>query len=120
MQKVVGSSPIIRSSGSPAQAGFSVRSCLRFAGADADSQVVVRKCARGRSPRFFSGRRLTASSGHWAGAVAASIAGLALTWTSPGVWWLAAAIAYLLTVTLLFTYWRRQLAEISNCHTAAV
>jgi hypothetical protein len=46
------------------------------------------------------------------GAVAASIVGLALSWTSPLVSWLAAAAALLLTVAVLFAYWQRSLAEI--------
>jgi hypothetical protein len=46
------------------------------------------------------------------GAVAASVAGLALNWTSPLVSWLVAVGALLVTVTVLFTYWRRSLAEI--------
>ena len=46
------------------------------------------------------------------GAVAASIAGLALTWTNPLVSWLATAAALLLTVAVLFAYWQRELAEI--------
>jgi hypothetical protein len=46
------------------------------------------------------------------GAVAASIVGLALTWTSPLVSWLAAAGALLITVAVLFAYWQRELAEI--------
>ena len=46
------------------------------------------------------------------GAVAASIAGLALSGASPVVGWLAAAGAFLLTVAVLFAYWRRSLAEI--------
>jgi protein-S-isoprenylcysteine O-methyltransferase Ste14 len=46
------------------------------------------------------------------GAVAASMAGLALNWTSPLLSWLAAAGALLLTVAVLFAYWQRSLAEI--------
>jgi hypothetical protein len=46
------------------------------------------------------------------GAVAASVAGLALTWTSPLVSWLAAAAGLLLTVAILFAYWQRELAEV--------
>jgi hypothetical protein len=46
------------------------------------------------------------------GAVAAAVAGLALSWTSPVVAWLAAASALVLTVVLLFAYWQRSLAEI--------
>ena len=46
------------------------------------------------------------------GAVAASIAGLALTWMSPLVSWLAAAGVFLFTVAVLFAYWQRELAEI--------
>jgi hypothetical protein len=46
------------------------------------------------------------------GGVAASIAGLALIWTSPLVSWLAAAGALFLTVAVLFAYWQRSLAEI--------
>jgi hypothetical protein len=46
------------------------------------------------------------------GLVAASIAGLALTWTSPLASWLVAAGAFLLTVAVLFTYWQRSLADI--------
>jgi hypothetical protein len=46
------------------------------------------------------------------GAVAASIAGLALDWTSPLISWLAAIGALLLTVAVLFAYWQRSLAEI--------
>jgi hypothetical protein len=48
------------------------------------------------------------------GAVAASIAGLALSWTNPLVSWLAAAGALLLTVAVLFAYWQRSLAEIQS------
>jgi hypothetical protein len=46
------------------------------------------------------------------GVVAASIAGLALSWTNPLVSWLAAAGALLLTVAVLFAYWQRSFAEI--------
>lgn len=46
------------------------------------------------------------------GAVAATLAGLGLSWTSPLATWLAAAGALLLTVALLFAYWRRELADI--------
>jgi hypothetical protein len=46
------------------------------------------------------------------GAVAATIAGLALSWTSPLVSWLAAAGALLLTVVVLFVFWQRSFAEI--------
>lgn len=46
------------------------------------------------------------------GAVAASIAGLAFTWSSPWVWWTAAVVALVLTVAVLFRYWQRSLAEI--------
>jgi hypothetical protein len=48
------------------------------------------------------------------GAVAASIAGLALIWASPPVSWLAAAGALLFTVAVLFVYWQRSLAEIQG------
>jgi hypothetical protein len=46
------------------------------------------------------------------GAVAASVAGLALSWMNPLVAWLAAAGALLLTVAVLFAYWQRELGEI--------
>jgi hypothetical protein len=46
------------------------------------------------------------------GAVAAAIAGVALSATGPAVAWLAAAAALLLTVVALFAYWQRSLAEI--------
>jgi hypothetical protein len=46
------------------------------------------------------------------GAVAAAIVGLAFSWTSPLVSWLAAAGALLLTVAILFRYWQRSFAEI--------
>jgi hypothetical protein len=46
------------------------------------------------------------------GAVAAAIAGLALAGTSPIVSWVAALVALLLTVAVLFVYWQRSLAEI--------
>jgi hypothetical protein len=46
------------------------------------------------------------------GTVAAAIAGLALTWTSALVSWLAAAAVLVLTVAVLFAYWQRSLAEI--------
>jgi hypothetical protein len=46
------------------------------------------------------------------GAVAAAIAGLALSAPGPAVAWLAAAAALLLTVVALFAYWQRSLAEI--------
>jgi hypothetical protein len=46
------------------------------------------------------------------GAVASAIAGLALSGTGPVVAWLAAAIALVLTVTVLFVYWQRSLADI--------
>lgn len=46
------------------------------------------------------------------GAVAASIAGLALSWTNPLVSWLAAGAGLLVTVVILFVYWQRELAEI--------
>jgi hypothetical protein len=48
------------------------------------------------------------------GAVAASIAGLAFTSTSALASWLAAAVALLVTVAVLFAYWQRQLAEIQG------
>ena len=46
------------------------------------------------------------------GAVAASIAGLALLWATPVVAWLAAIGALIFTVAALFAYWQRELAEI--------
>ncbi len=46
------------------------------------------------------------------GVVAASIAGLALAWTSPLVSWLAAVAVFVLTVAVQFAYWQRSLAEI--------
>jgi hypothetical protein len=46
------------------------------------------------------------------GAVAASIAGLALSSTGALPSWLAAGAALLITVALLFAYWQRELAEI--------
>ena len=46
------------------------------------------------------------------GAVAAAIAGLALSGTNPLVSWLTAAGAFLLTVAVLFAYWQRSYAEI--------
>jgi hypothetical protein len=46
------------------------------------------------------------------GAVAASVAGVLFSWTSPVVYWLVAAAALLLTVAVLFAYWQRSLAEI--------
>jgi hypothetical protein len=48
------------------------------------------------------------------GAVAASFAGLALSGTGPLGSWLAAAAMLLLTVAVLFTYWRRSLADIQG------
>jgi hypothetical protein len=48
------------------------------------------------------------------GGVAASIAGLALSWTNPLAWWLAALGAFLVTVAVLFAYWQRSLAEIQG------
>jgi hypothetical protein len=44
--------------------------------------------------------------------VAASIAGLALSWTSLLISWLAAAGAFFLTVAVLFAYWQCWFAEI--------
>ena len=48
------------------------------------------------------------------GAVAAAIAGLALSGIGPVVAWLAATIALVVTVTVLFVYWQRSLADIQT------
>lgn len=48
------------------------------------------------------------------GAVAAAIAGLALNGTNPLVSWVAALGGLVVTVAILFTYWRRSLAEIQG------